>query len=106
MYNCIFAARVPIRKKCVGKLCYILAEKSDTELERFLSPLMTWLQDLNWPGSDIILYRLQQLTEKTNVYYRIAYHNCTTCAKALNDLVWEENLKKMDAGISWRHKNH
>ena len=90
-----------------GENCaIILAEKSDTELERFLSPLMTWLQDLNWPGSDIILYRLQQLTEKTNVYYRIAYHNCTTCAKALNDLVWEENLKKMDAGISWRHKNH
>lgn len=45
----------PYGKNVWENCAIILAEKSDTELERFLSPLMTWLQDLNWPGSDIIL---------------------------------------------------
>lgn len=35
-----------------------LFEMSDSKLEKHLSSLLEWLQDLNWPGATIILDRL------------------------------------------------
>ena len=35
--------------------------RSDEELEPFLHLLLEWLQDMNWPGEDIIFNRLAQM---------------------------------------------
>jgi hypothetical protein len=39
----------------------ILSDKKDEELIPYLSEILTWFQDLNWPGGIIILDRLQEL---------------------------------------------
>lgn len=39
----------------------VLAAKSDDELEPFFGGLLEWLQDLNWPGAEIIYNRLGQV---------------------------------------------
>lgn len=36
----------------------ILSEKTDTQLEPYLTELLQWLQDLNWPGAVTIVERL------------------------------------------------
>ena len=50
----------------------VIADRSDEELEPYLPFLFEWLQDLNWPGSEIILERLAKmpkaLTEETLKY--------------------------------------
>jgi hypothetical protein len=47
----------------------VIVDRSDEELAPYLSFLFEWLQDLNWPGSEIILDRLAKmpkaLTEET-----------------------------------------
>lgn len=37
----------------------ILSEKTDTQLEPYLTELLQWLQDLNWPGAVTIAERLK-----------------------------------------------
>ncbi len=50
----------------------VIADRSDEELAPYLASLFEWLQDLNWPGSEIILERLAKmpkaLTEETLKY--------------------------------------
>lgn len=41
-----------------------LSEISDDRLEKYLPSLLEWLQDLNWPGSLIILDRLKVFNGK------------------------------------------
>ncbi len=38
----------------------ILVERTDRELQPYLSSLLLWLEDMNWPGADIILKRLKE----------------------------------------------
>lgn len=38
----------------------ILDEKTDQELSPYLPELLEWLQDLNWPGTFIIIERLKR----------------------------------------------
>lgn len=38
----------------------ILEEKTDQELSPYLPELLEWLQDLNWPGTFIIIERLKR----------------------------------------------
>lgn len=40
----------------------ILSEKTDTQLEPYLTELLQWLQDLNWPGAVTIAERLKTLS--------------------------------------------
>lgn len=38
----------------------ILCERSDEELEPYISAMLLWLEDLNWPGAERIQERLMQ----------------------------------------------
>ena len=70
----------------------IISEKEDLELFPYLFELFMWIQDLNWPGAFCIVERLKEY-EKRNAFYRRHWQEAYTCAKALKNKVWMENLK-------------
>lgn len=41
----------------------ILCERSDEELNPYISDMLLWLEDLNWPGAELILERLKRFHE-------------------------------------------
>lgn len=69
----------------------ILSERTDDELSPYLVELLEWLQDLNWPGAFCILDRLQKYADDPS--YNIAFNTCLKYAQALEDSVWESNLR-------------
>lgn len=71
----------------------ILSARSNEELSPYLIELMAWLQDMNWPGADCILDRLQGMVNER--LFRYSYTICMKCAKALDDEEWEDNLKML-----------
>lgn len=48
-------------KKVWDNCALILCSKTDEELIPFISGLLEWLQDMNWPGAWEILERLQKI---------------------------------------------
>lgn len=69
----------------------ILSEKDDSDLDPYLFELFRWIRDLNWPGAFCIVDRLQRYQD--DGYYNVLWKQAYTCAKALEDEVWMENLK-------------
>ena len=52
---CIKAGSSSVLEHCSK----ILSEKTDVESEPYLDGLSEWMQDLNWPGTLTIVYRLK-----------------------------------------------
>ena len=73
----------------------ILSARSNEELSPYLIELMEWLQDMNWPGAFCILNRLKEMVNEQ--LFKYSYTICLKCAKALDDEVWESNLKILKA---------
>ncbi len=71
----------------------IISKKTDDELYPYLESLFKWLQDLNWPGAFCILDRLQHYGEVHSL--NRAYNICLKYAKAIEDSVWEENIRML-----------
>lgn len=69
----------------------ILSARSNEELSPYLIELMRWLQDMNWPGAFCIFNRLKEMVNEQSFQY--SYTICLKCAKALDDEVWESNLR-------------
>lgn len=81
----------PIESKSVWENCAkILSSKSDSELERYLPELFQWLQDMNWPGADIIYARLKKMPY-SEIY--LAYSLSIMKARKLDDKPWIEVLQ-------------
>lgn len=49
----------------------ILASKTDEELSPYLSNLLVWIQDLNWPGAMIILDRMKKFKEVKKLSFNV-----------------------------------
>ena len=50
--------------KAVWENCAkVISERPDDELEPYLEDMVFWIQDLNWPGADLILDRLKQFQD-------------------------------------------
>ncbi len=64
--------------------------KTDDELTPYLFELFRWLQDMNWPGAQLILERLKQYSY--NEIINNTYNQCVSYAKQIGDTVWEQNL--------------
>lgn len=80
--------------KCVWDNCaIILAEKTDEELKPYLSELLEWQQDLNWPGAITIQERLTQY--KDNEWFDYYFNASLEEAKALKDEMWEIRLLEL-----------
>ena len=78
----------------------ILAGREDSQLLPYLIELFSWLQDLNWPGSEIILDRLAKmpkaLTEETLKYSK------SRTEKNLDEmwLVWLKEFESRQANYN------
>ena len=85
---------LPNGSKSVWEPCAkVIADRSDEELAPYLSFLFEWLQDLNWPGAEIILDRLAKmpkaLTEE-DLYYS------KSKAEKVQDEMWLEWLSEFE----------
>ena len=79
------------RKNVWDNCALVLAERSDAELEPYLHELFRWLQDMNWPGAEIIRNRLQQY-ERTELF-EFTLAECIKEADALHEENWLNTLK-------------
>ena len=68
----------------------VIARKTDSELEPYITELLEWLQDMNWPGAFCVLHRLGNFKRKTSL--NACIEQCICKAKEKNDIVWEINL--------------
>lgn len=64
----------------------ILSERSDRELQPYLSALLSWLEDMNWPGAEIILKRMKKY--KSDNALRFALRESIREANALDKINW------------------
>ena len=78
----------PFGKSVWENCAKILYKKTDSELLPYISQLLEWLQDLNWPGADIIYQRLLNFPEEKIID---KYLESLSIAKN-NDRTWEEIL--------------
>ena len=86
--------RSTLHNKNVWENCAkILAEKSDHELEPFLPQLLKWIKDLNWPGAQEILERLERF-EGCEAYIE-AVESSVNTALANEKLAWLSNLAEL-----------
>lgn len=70
-----------------------LAMRSDSQLEKHLIPLLEWLQDMNWPGAEIIAERLNSFSDKTEL--KASYDICVNKAMLSDDTDWLYWLSKI-----------
>lgn len=74
----------------------ILSARSNEELSPYMIELMEWLQDMNWPGAFCIFDRLKGMVNEQ--LFQHSYTICLKYAQALEDEVWENNLRMLKAG--------
>lgn len=67
----------------------VIAHKSDTEIETILPDVLVWLQNSNWPGSKIILDRMNEMPKEIILKHRL---DVLEMAMASNDTMWIEWL--------------
>ena len=90
--RCFLQPVFPKYSKNVWTNCaLILAGKTDEELRPWLKELLRWLQDMNWPGAEIIQERLEAFQD--DEAFRQAFGTCMLEAVDTNDEDWAENLE-------------
>jgi len=85
----------PYGKNVWDNCAKILSARSNEELSPYLIQLMEWVQDMNWPGAACILDRLKGMVNEP--LFQHSYTICLKYARALDDEVWESNLKMLEA---------
>ena len=95
--NCISNINVFIMPHCeeygknVWKNCaLIICEKSDDNLFSYISDLMFWLQDMNWPGAVTVFERLKRFENKS--FLNRCCNEVIKFSQALEHSQWERNL--------------
>ena len=81
----------PIESKKVWENCAkVIIQKKDDELRRYVFSMFAWLQDMNWPGAELIYERLSQMPQNMILP---TYYCCLEKATQTNDVPWELALK-------------
>ena len=76
----------PIESKSVWENCAkVLASKRDDVLDKYIFDMFRWLQDMNWPGADIIYNRLLLMPADMLAW---KFQRILADAIALNDEPW------------------
>jgi hypothetical protein len=76
----------------------VVALKSDEELQDYMYLLLEWLQDMNWPGAEIIFDRLSQIpSEKICCYVDFSMRR----AKRDEDESWQNTLEALKEHRHW-----
>lgn len=95
---------IPNKSKGVWEPCAkVIAFKSDEELEPYLNKLFEWLQDMNWPGADIIYDRLLQIPFSL---IEDAYNFSCSRAERNNDNPWLTALKDFKKDVDNINQNN
>lgn len=68
----------------------VVSDRSDDELAPYLVQILEWLQDMDWPGAQCILDRLNRYGKAATL--RCAFNVCIRRARETRNTVWEENL--------------
>lgn len=89
----------PIESKSIWENCAkVLSSKTDDELKLYILDLFNWLQDMNWPGAEIVYERLMRMPKQ---YIETPYRISMSTAERTNDFVWKRVLldfhKDMDS---------
>ena len=71
-----------------------IADRADEELVPYLPFLFEWLQDLNWPGAEIILNRLAEMPKAIT---EEALNNSKSRAKKERDKMWLLSLNEFES---------
>ena len=80
----------PLESKSIWENCAkVLISKNDQELNVYLIRMFQWLQDMNWPGADLIYERLKSMPIQ---YIETAYNICLAMADRTGDSVWKKVL--------------
>ena len=93
--KCLSIFMQPVGKNLWDNCARILYTKSDDELRPYLSKLLEWIQDLNWPGAMAILERLQQF-ERDEVFIAVV-GEFKRCAQAIGDELWWNTLTELSS---------
>lgn len=76
----------PIESKSVWENCArVLASKTDDTLAKYQYQMLEWLQDMNWPGAQIIFDRLLEMPASM---LSMPFQYSLKKAQALNDEPW------------------
>lgn len=85
---------LPTSSKDVWENCAkVLASKTNNELKPYYSHLLTWLQDINWPGASIIYDRLLIVSDES---FEISFSTCVKTAEKNGDILWENALSALE----------
>lgn len=85
-----FQPNISNYSKNVWENCAIIVcDRSDEELEAYLPLMLEWIQDLNWPGSILILDRINKFKYSM---IRSILKNTIKYALSKHDFIWMENL--------------
>ena len=71
----------------------ILAERNDEELRPYITSLLEWLKDMNWPGAFIIFERLKNYKDKK--WFDLVYNEVINMTEKLEDEIWKKNLSEL-----------
>ena len=92
----------PIESKSVWENCAkVLASKSDDELKLYLFHMLQWLQDMNWPGAEIIYRRLLEMPAEMLAW---RFQRSLEDAIALKDNSWISCLLALEQEYASRHQ--
>lgn len=77
----------------------VLVKKSDFELKPYLTQLLKWLQDMNWPGSELIYNRLLEFPI-SEIEHPLKI--CLSLANNINDIPWVSALTAFESDLTRR----
>ena len=83
----------PLGKNLWDNCAIILSERSDEELRPYLSDLLEWILDRNWPGASCIWGRLKQYAD--NEWFNYMMSESIREATALQEEGWLNNLLEL-----------
>ena len=76
-------------KNVWGNCAKILSNKTDAELTPYLDKILEWLQDLNWPGTYVIIERLSHFESSLLLK---PYISAINKAKITDEQEWYKHL--------------
>lgn len=82
-------ASINVWENCAKVLC----TKKDSELIPYSTRLLEWLEDINWPGSLIILQRLKGMSASEQ--FVSAVNDCVFRAKSCYEHNWLDYLSEL-----------
>jgi len=88
----------PMHPKCymnVWENCAkILVKKTDEELEPYIEQLLEWIENINWPGTQLIIKRLKEFS-RISYTFKISFIKCMEIANITNNDMWLSNLAEL-----------